>query len=58
MLEILPFRYPAVSDGPSAICAFVEIGKRLVEVFRVDFGQYLPEYLAIFELIPCCYAAG
>jgi hypothetical protein len=31
--------------------AFVEIGKGFTEVVRVDVGEYLPEYLAVFKLV-------
>ena len=31
--------------------AFVEVGEGFAEIVRVDVGEYLPEYLAVFELV-------
>ena len=55
MFEVLPSWYPIVRL-PAVV--LLEVGEGFVEIFGVDVGEYLPEYLAIFELGPGCYPAG
>lgn len=55
MLQILPSWYPVVALA--AIVGFVKYGQRLVEVLAIDVVEDLPEYLAVFELVPCAHTA-
>lgn len=46
---ILPTWYPVLRALP------IIFGEGSVEVVGIDVCQYLPEYLAIFELVPLAY---
>lgn len=41
-----------------ATVVLFEVGEGLVEILRVNVSQDLPEYLAVFELVPCRDSAG
>ena len=49
ILTILPTRYPVLRALP------IIFREGSVEVVGIDVCQYLPEYLAIFELVPLAY---
>ena len=49
ILTILPTRYPVLRALP------ITFREGSVEVVGIDICQYLPEYLAIFELVPLAY---
>jgi hypothetical protein len=34
-----------------AAVVLFEVGEGLIEVVGIDVGEYLPEYLAVFELV-------